>query len=127
MYAVGANERAARFCGIPSALVRISAYSICGLMASTAGIVLAARSGAAAPDVGSGFELDAIAAAVIGGVSIFGGAGGAGHAVRGVILLGMLSNFLVLAKQPYEMQRIITGAIIVLAIAVDKFKRGGSE
>ena len=68
---------------------------------------------------GEGYELEAIAAVVVGGTSLFGGSGGIGKTILGVGLLGILSNLLVLAGQSYEAQRIATGTIIVLAVAVD--------
>ena len=76
-----------------------------------------------APDAGDGYELEAIAAVVIGGTSISGGAGGILKTLAGVLLLGVLSNLLVLAGQSYEIQRIATGLIIVLAIAFDVYRR----
>ncbi len=123
LYAVGSNERAAAFSGIRTHRVRIQSYVLCGACASLAGVVLAMRSGAAAPDAGSGYELDAIAAAVVGGVSMLGGAGSTVNTVAGVLLLGFLSNVLVLARQPYEMQRIVTGAAIVIAVGLDRRRR----
>jgi ribose/xylose/arabinose/galactoside ABC-type transport system permease subunit len=77
----------------------------------------------AAPDAGEGYELEAIAAVVIGGTSMFGGAGSIRQTLMGVLLLGVLSNLLALAGQPYEVQRIATGVIIVLAVAVDLYQR----
>ena len=128
LYAVGSNERAAAFSGIRTHRIRIQTYILCSACASLAGVVLAMRSGAAAPDAGSGYELDAIAAAVVGGVSMFGGAGNSLNTVAGVLLLGFLSNVLVLARQPYEMQRIVTGAAIVIAVGLDRYRRkGGSD
>lgn len=123
LYAVGSNERAALFSGIRVDKTRIQAYALCSACAALAGVVLAMRSGAAAPDAGSGYELDAIAASVVGGVSIFGGAGGLLNTITGVLLLGVLSNLLVLARQTYEVQRIVTGAAIIIAIALDHYRR----
>jgi ribose transport system permease protein len=123
VYAVGSNPRAAAFSGIHTTRVRIQTYAIGGACAALAGVVLAMRSGAAAPDAGSGYELDAIAAAVVGGVSMFGGAGDLRNTVAGVLLLGFLSNVLVLARQPYEMQRIVTGAAIVIAVGAGQYRR----
>ncbi len=97
VYAVGSDERAAAFSGIHTYRIRVQTYVLCSACASLAGVVLALRSGAAAPDAGSGYELEAIAAAVVGGVSMFGGAGNLLNTVAGVLLLGFLSNVLVLA------------------------------
>ena len=118
-FAVGSNERAAYFSGLPTRRIRVLGYIASGLCAALAGVVLASRLGVAAPDAGEGYELEAIAAVVVGGTSLFGGSGGIGKTILGVGLLGILSNLLVLAGQSYETQRIATGTIIVLAVAVD--------
>jgi ribose/xylose/arabinose/galactoside ABC-type transport system permease subunit len=127
VYAAGSNERAAFFSGISTRRVQTAAYAISGACAGFAGVVLASRSGAAAPDIGEGFDLEAIAAAVVGGVSIFGGAGTMLHTVAGLLLLGAVNNLLVLAGQPYEIHRIATGAILVAAIALDAWRRRGKR
>jgi ribose/xylose/arabinose/galactoside ABC-type transport system permease subunit len=123
LFAVGSNERAAFFSGLPSRSLHTMSYAATGVCAALAGVVLASRLGVAAPDAGEGYELDAIAAVVIGGTSMFGGAGSIRQTLAGVLLLGVLSNLLVLAGQPYEVQRIATGLIIVLAIAFDRYRR----
>ena len=118
-FAIGSNQRAAYFSGLPTRRIRVWGYLASGVCAALAGVVLASRLGVAAPDAGEGYELEAIAAVVIGGTSLFGGSGGIGKTIIGVMLLGILSNLLVLAGQSYEAQRIATGTIIVLAVAVD--------
>ncbi|MGA9798403.1 MAG: ABC transporter permease [Terriglobales bacterium] len=123
LFAVGSNERAAFFSGLPSRGLRTLTYAVTGACAALAGVVLASRLGVAAPDAGDGYELEAIAAVVIGGTSISGGAGGIRQTLAGVLLLGVLSNLLVLAGQSYEIQRIATGLIIVLAVAFDLYRR----
>jgi ribose/xylose/arabinose/galactoside ABC-type transport system permease subunit len=123
LFAVGSNERAAFFSGLPSRNILTLSYAATGACAALAGVVLASRLGVAAPDVGEGYELDAIAAVVIGGTSILGGAGSIQRTLAGVLLLGVLSNLLVLAGQSYEVQRIATGLIIVLAVAFDLYRR----
>ena len=123
IYAVGSNEQAASFSGLPSRQIRALSYVATGLCAALGGIVLASRLGVAAPDAGEGYELDAIAAVVIGGTSMFGGSGGIRQTLAGVLLLGVLSNLLVLAGQPYEIQRIATGTVIVLAVGIDAYQR----
>jgi ribose/xylose/arabinose/galactoside ABC-type transport system permease subunit len=123
LFAVGSNERAAFFSGLPSRKLRTLSYAATGICAALAGVVLASRLGVAAPDAGDGYELEAIAAVVIGGTSISGGAGGIRQTLAGVLLLGVLSNLLVLAGQSYEIQRIATGLIIVLAVAFDVYRR----
>ena len=123
LFAVGSNERAAFFSGLPSRSLRTLSYAATGACAALAGVVLASRLGVAAPDAGDGYELEAIAAVVIGGTSISGGAGGIRQTLVGVLLLGALSNLLVLAGQSYEIQRIATGMIIVVAVAFDLYRR----
>jgi ribose/xylose/arabinose/galactoside ABC-type transport system permease subunit len=123
LFAVGSNERAAFFSGLPSRNLLTLSYAVTGACAALAGVVLASRLGVAAPDAGEGYELDAIAAVVIGGTSILGGAGSIQRTFAGVLLLGVLSNLLVLAGQSYEVQRIATGVIIVLAVALDLYRR----
>jgi ribose/xylose/arabinose/galactoside ABC-type transport system permease subunit len=123
LFAVGSNERAAFFSGLPSRKILTLSYAATGACAALAGVVLASRLGVAAPDAGEGYELDAIAAVVIGGTSILGGAGSIRRTLAGVLLLGVLSNLLVLAGQSYEVQRIATGLIIVLAVAFDLYRR----
>jgi ribose/xylose/arabinose/galactoside ABC-type transport system permease subunit len=123
LFAVGSNERAAFFSGLPSRGLRTLSYAVTGACAALAGVVLASRLGVAAPDAGDGYELESIAAVVIGGTSISGGAGGIRQTLAGVLLLGILSNLLVLAGQSYEIQRIATGLIIVLAVAFDLYRR----
>lgn len=126
-FAVGSNERAAFFSGLPTRRIRVLGYLASGICAALAGVVLASRLGVAAPDAGEGYELEAIAAVVVGGTSLFGGSGGIGKTILGVALLGILSNLLVLAGQSYEAQRIATGTIIVLAVAVDVHIRKKAE
>jgi ribose/xylose/arabinose/galactoside ABC-type transport system permease subunit len=123
LFAVGSNERAAFFSGLPSRNLRALSYTVTGACAALAGVVLASRLGVAAPNAGDGYELEAIAAVVIGGTSISGGAGSIRQTLAGVLLLGILSNLLVLAGQSYEIQRIATGLIIVLAVALDVYRR----
>ena len=123
LYAVGSNEGAAFFSGLRSLRTRTLSYVATGACASLAGLVLSSRLGVAAPDAGDGYELEAIAAVVVGGTPMSGGAGSIQQTLAGVLLLGVLSNLLVLAGQPYEIQRIATGAVIVLAVAIDLYHR----
>jgi ribose/xylose/arabinose/galactoside ABC-type transport system permease subunit len=123
LYAVGSNEGAAFFSGLPSRRTRALSYVATGACASLAGLVLSSRLGVAAPDAGDGYELEAIAAVVVGGTTMSGGSGGIPQTLGGVLLLGILSNLLVLAGQPYEIQRIATGVVIVLAVAIDLYHR----
>lgn len=92
LYAVGGNEEAARFSGINIKKVKIIVYTLCGALASFSGIILAARMYSGQPTAGDGFELDAIAASVLGGVSFSGGVGKLGGTIIGVLVLGVLTN-----------------------------------
>lgn len=123
LYAIGNNERATFYSGISTHWYRVSSYVISSLCAALGGMVLASRSGAAAPDVGQGYELDAIAAIAIGGVSLLGGSGSLWRALIGVSLFGIVNNILVLARQPYEARQIAIGSMIIFALAVDSWLR----
>jgi ribose transport system permease protein len=82
------------------------------------GIVVASRSGAAAPDAGQGYELEAIAAVAVGGINLTGGSGSLWNALLGTILFGIINNLLVLGRQPYEIHRIVVGGLIVASLAI---------
>lgn len=122
LYAIGGNPNTARVAGINVERELVRAYIWSGVMASIAGIALAARAGSAIASLGDGYELDAIAAATIGGVSQSGGVGTVGGVVVGVFILGILNNgFLLLGVSPY-LQQIIKGFIIVGAVMFDMRK-----
>jgi ribose transport system permease protein len=92
VYAIGDSEEAARLMGLPADRVVIATYALSALLAGLAGVVLAARLGAGQPVAGTGWELDAIAAVVVGGTLLTGGQGGAGATLVGVLLLGVIFN-----------------------------------
>jgi ribose transport system permease protein len=121
--AVGGNEEAARLSGINIDRVKISVYAVSGLLASLAGFVLIARVGAAEPIGGTGFELQAIGAAVIGGASLFGGEGNPLESLIGALTLGALQNGLTLLNVPSFWQLVATGAVVILAVFADKATR----
>jgi ribose transport system permease protein len=121
VFAVGGNERAARLSGIPVEWVKISVYALSGLCAGVAGIVHAGQFSFGSPNDGSGYELNAIAAVVIGGTDLFGGAGTMIGTIAGAIMLGALANILQLNDVSAAMQLLATGAIIVLAAALQTF------
>lgn len=120
VYAVGANEEAARLSGIPVDRVKIAVYVISGLMAGVAGILYASQLGVGSPVAGDGYELDAIAATVVGGTSLFGGIGGVGGTFIGAALLGVLSNFLNLSGVSPYAQNVFRGALIVAAVLLQR-------
>ncbi len=123
VYAVGGNEEAAHAAGISVNAVKTFAYTICGAFAGIAGVVLAARITTGQPNAGVAYELDAIAAAVIGGTSLSGGVGGVGGTLLGALLMGVINNGLDLLNVSSYYQQIIKGVIIVGAVWLDKRER----
>ncbi len=119
IYAVGDSELAARVCGINVVRIKLFAYTICGAFAGLAGVVLAARITTGQPNAGIAYELDAIAAAVIGGTSLSGGVGGVGGTILGALLMGLINNGLDLLNISSYYQQIIKGLIIVGAVWMD--------
>ena len=115
VFAVGGNERAARLSGIPVRWIKVSVYGLSGLCAAIAGIVHAGQFSFGSPNDGSGYELNAIAAVVIGGTDLFGGAGSMIGTIAGAVMLGALANILQLNDVSAAMQLLATGAIIVIA------------
>ncbi|NWG17637.1 MAG: ABC transporter permease [Chloroflexi bacterium] len=126
MLAVGGNEEAARISGVPVALTKISAYVISGFLASLAALILVGRLGAAEPILGNLWELDAIAAAAIGGASLMGGKGSIIGTLLGAIILGAMRNGLTLMNVQAFYQLLATGLIIILAMLVDRLTRGSN-
>ena len=123
LYAVGGNQSAARASGVRVNRVKMFAYTLCGALAGLAGVVLAARITTGQPNAGAGYELDAIAAAVIGGTSLSGGTGGAGGTVLGALLMGVINNGLDLLNVPSYYQQIVKGVIIVGAVWMDRSRQ----
>ncbi|HOK76103.1 MAG TPA: ribose ABC transporter permease [Verrucomicrobiota bacterium] len=122
LYAVGGNENAARASGINVEGVKLFAYTICGALAGLGGVVLAARITTGQPNAGVGYELDAIAAVVIGGTSLSGGVGGVGGTILGALLMGVINNGLDLLNVSSYYQAIVKGIIIVGAVWLDQRK-----
>ena len=122
VYAVGGSEESARKVGISARRVLIAVYVISGLFAALAGIVLTARLDGAAPLAGTGYELQAIAAVVIGGTSLFGGTGTIRGTVVGVLLLGVVMNGMNLLNVSSYYQQGVQGLILVLAVLLNRWK-----
>jgi len=120
IYAVGGNENAARAAGVPVEKVKLFAYGLCGLLAGLAGVVLAARITTGQPNAGQAYELDAIAAVVIGGTSLAGGVGTITGTLLGVLLIGVINNGLDLQGVSSYYQAVIKGVIIVGAVWLDR-------
>jgi ribose transport system permease protein len=123
VFAVGGNERAARLSGVPVTLVRISVYAITGLVSAIAGIVHAGQFNFGSANDGTGYELTAIAAVVIGGTSLFGGSGSMVGTIAGAVMLGALANVLQLNNINAALQLLATGAIIVVAAVLQSLVR----
>ena len=123
LYAVGGNELAARAAGIRVRGVKFGAYVLCGALAGLAGVVLAARITTGQPNAGVAYELDAIAAVVIGGTRLSGGVGGVGGTLLGVLLMGVIGNGLDLLNVPSYYQQIVKGVIIIGAVWLDRRRR----
>ena len=119
IYAVGGNETATKACGLNTRKLITSAYVISGICAAIAGIVLSARVKTATAIAGEGYELDAIAAAVLGGTSLSGGVGNMGGTLVGVLIIGLLDNGMTLLNVQSYFQDIIQGLIIIIAVFID--------
>ncbi|POQ99667.1 ribose ABC transporter permease [Alkalispirochaeta sphaeroplastigenens] len=119
LYALGGNEETARLAGISVHWIKIGAYSISGGMAALGGIILTARLWSAQPQAAVGLELQTIAAAVLGGVSLAGGSGGLAGTLLGALLMGTLANGLNLLGISSYLQQVIIGAIFIAAVMLD--------
>jgi ribose transport system permease protein len=120
IYAVGGNEEAARLSGIPIVKVKLFTYAYSGLAAALGALVLTGRLNSAQPTAGSGFELDAIAAVVVGGTSLFGGRGGAVGTFLGAAIIGVLNNGMNLLDVSAFYQQIVKGGVILGALLIDR-------
>ncbi|WP_086665930.1 ABC transporter permease [Lentzea kentuckyensis] len=123
MYAIGGNEEAAKLSGIDVRKQKLWIYALSGLFAAAAGLVLAGRLGSAGPQAAVGYELDAIAAVVIGGASLSGGVGRATGTLVGALVLAVLRNGLNLLQVPPFWQQVVIGAVIALAALLDSLRR----
>nr|WP_235815113.1 ABC transporter permease [Neobacillus vireti] len=121
-YAIGGNEHAAKICGINVDRYLIFIYMYAGLLSAIAGMMLTARISVGQPSMGVSFELDAIAAAVIGGTSLSGGVGTIPGTIIGALIIGVLNNSLDLLGVSSYWQQILKGAIIVSAVLIDSRK-----
>lgn len=124
LLAVGGNEEAAYVAGVPIAVTKITAYVISGVLAALASMILIGRLGAAEPILGNLWELDAIAAAAIGGASLMGGKGSVIGTILGAIILGAMRNGLTLMNVQAFYQLLATGLIILVAMMIDRVTRG---
>jgi ribose transport system permease protein len=123
VYAIGGNAEAARLSGIPVRRVVMMTYVISGLCAGIGGLIVASRLESAVPDLGSGYELNAIAAIVLGGTSLMGGRGSLVGTLIGALFIAVLSNGMTLMNVQSFYQQIIMGAVILLAVLIDSLRR----
>jgi erythritol transport system permease protein len=123
VYAIGGNERAAELAGIRVNRIKMGVYVISGICAAMTGLLITSQLGAAFPDTATSYELNAIAAVVLGGTSLFGGRGTIGGTVIGAFVIGFLSDGLVLVGVSEFWQMIAKGSVIVAAVALDEAQR----
>jgi erythritol transport system permease protein len=126
VYAVGGNERAALLSGVRVSRVRLRVYVISGFCAALVGVIIAAQLGAAHPATGTTFELNAIAAVVLGGTSLMGGRGTVGGTLIGAFVIGVLADGLVLLGVSEFWQMVVKGLVIVVAVILDQFQKRSS-
>ena len=127
VYAIGNNEEAARFAGVPVGRNKLIIFTVSGLMAALAGLVLAARFGSTRPDIGTGLELDVITATVLGGISINGGRGTMPGAVLSLILIGLLRYGMSLLNIQGQVQSVIIGLLLIGSILVPNLLRAATQ
>ena len=123
LYAIGGSPEVARLAGIRVRQLTMSVYALSGLLAGLASVALACRLNSSQPSAGTGYELDTIAAVVIGGASLNGGVGGIRGTVVGVLIIGVLRNGLNLSGVSPFVQQIVIGVVIALAVAADTLRR----
>ncbi|MBN1067750.1 ribose ABC transporter permease [Clostridium sp. ZS1] len=123
LYALGGNEDSARLSGINTDKIKTLAYVISGFASAIAGVIITSRIASASPNAGTGFELDAIAAVVIGGTSLAGGEGKISGTIIGALIIGILNNGLNLMNVSPFYQSIVKGLVILMAVLLDKKSR----
>ena len=120
VFAIGGNEQAARYSGVPVERVKLKVYLFAGLAAGTAAVIMLGYYGAASSDAGKGYELDVIAAAVVGGASLSGGRGSALGALLGSLIIQMIASGIIILEIDQNYSQIIIGAVIVAAVVLDR-------
>lgn len=122
-YAVGGNEEASKLSGIRVSRIKYLVYALSGLFAGLAGIVMLSRTNSAQPTAGMGYEFDVITCVVLGGVSVSGGYGKMSNVVAGVLIIGILTNGMVLLNVSTYMQMIVKGTVLALAVGFDSIQK----
>ena len=123
LYAVGGNKQAARLSGVPVDRVLILAYTLCGLLAGFGGMMLAAKTSIGSPTAAEMYELDTIAACVIGGASLMGGEGGAIASIAGALIMFVLRNFCNLENLDPNSQKVLVGVLIIALVYYDNLRK----
>ncbi|WP_342773412.1 ABC transporter permease [Pelagibacterium montanilacus] len=127
VYAIGDNPKAARLAGINIEGTRLLVYALCGMLAGLGGIILAGNLASASPDLGRGYELDVIAAVILGGAALSGGRGTMYGVLLGALLMALLSNAFVLLGISSHWQVVAKGLVIILAVGIDGLRRGRED
>jgi len=120
IYAIGGNEQASRLSGLNVNRIKLRVYTIAGALSAVGGLIVTSKLDSATPIAGDGYELDSIAAVVIGGTSLSGGRGSVLGTVLGVLIIGVLNSGLIILRVPPFWQKVIKGCVILLAVAIDK-------
>ena len=127
IYSIGGNEEAARLSGVSVNVYKILAYVLCGVTAAIASIVMTAKLNSAVPTAGEGYELDAVASSVIGGISLTGGVGSVWGTLMGAMIIGVIKNGLNLLNVSSYLQQVVTGLIVIAAVLADTLKNSVSN
>jgi ribose/xylose/arabinose/galactoside ABC-type transport system permease subunit len=127
IYAIGGSEKSARISGINTKVVLFSAYAISGVLSALGGVILTARTTAGLPQAGTAYEMDAIAAVVIGGTSLSGGQGSLFGTLIGVLIMGVMNNGLDLLGVSSYYQQVFKGLIIIAAVMIDSFRKASDK
>lgn len=127
VFAVGSNPAVAHMCGIDTKLVTLKCHTICGITAGLAGVIAASKVNNGHPATGDGYEMFAIAATVLGGTSLAGGSGSVARAMFGCAIIAVINNGMTLMEISAYWQKVVIGAIIILAVMLDMAQKGKSE
>lgn len=123
VYAIGGNIETSRLVGIRVNMVKLFSYIVCGTICGVAAVIQAARLGSGMPTIGVGYELDAIAAVVIGGAAMAGGSGTISGTILGAVILGVLSNGLSLLDVDSYVMQVISGLVVIVAVLIDELRK----
>ncbi len=127
VYALGGNETAAHIAGVKSNKVKVAIYTISGIMSAVSGLIITSRLGSATPQAGSGYEMFAIAAVVLGGTSLMGGKGRLSGTIIGVLIIGVLNNGLNIIGVSAFWQQVVEGIVILIAVLIDVLRSRASK